>query len=613
MALSKDPDKQYDEIQSAEKFRNFHIKELDTLNRRMYGNYYRHDRHPDGPMAINHAYEYLTIMLPQISYGTPRVRVTSKSKRRRADPMLASAVVAETTPADIAEGLKFALNDWARDDRLEMTMLRFATDYFFFMSICLISIEDQPGYNGWETLVPQRPFAMRISHWHYGVDPTAKAFDVMAHDGPRYKFHSWKADHEDLLDDPEYDSDAVKQLVTDTDIDKFNWGGEESSEHFSPPKRKEIIAYDVWVPEHRDDNEDGDHGTIYTVAKGQSAEGQTKRIRGIRKPRPYHGPPWGPYIEAGFLCIPDHLYPLSPMIATAEVAEEVNSHHVAMSEDAATYKRNVLVDAASREDGQAIRNGKHGEYLVVKNPEAAREVETGGIARVSAEIIPALKMRLDHMSGLPEAVAGAVQKGVTATADQLAASGMNARTSGLQKNFRWFTREMFKTASWFMYHDEDQIYSGLGDEAERAGILEFRGGAFPGQENFSWYDNKIDIEPWSLEHTDNAIIQKRMLEAFQLMGQTAPLMLQAPFIDWKEMLNRLFDQMNMGSAEELIIQPMLDQMMGMEMGAMEQSGQPPSFSMSNPQAVSKGIEQEGPATQAARMTGAERSGALQAT
>ena len=97
------------------------------------------------------------------------------------------------------------------------------------------------------------------------------------------------------------------------------------------------------------------------------------------------------------------------------------------------------------------------------------------------------------------------------------------------------------------------------------------------------------------------------------MGQTAPLMLQAPFIDWKEMLNRLFDQMNMGSAEELIIQPMLDQMMGMEMGAMEQSGQPPSFSMSNPQAVSKGIEQEGPATQEARMTGAERSGALQAT
>lgn len=541
--LNLSPDKLRDEVKAAEAYRDLFTAKLHELTARATTSYFKEGDKPRTPTAVNHAYEYLSLMIPQVAYGVPRCTVQYGSPG--------------TDMHEIAEGLKHALNALADDEDLGETFETLANDFFWFMGVALTTSRDQPGRNGWEELVPQTPYVMRISPYHFAVDPLAKDMSPLSHNGPRYMMHMWKADAEDLLKDPTFDDGAVQAAGIDQNLEKYDG---DTGKNVDTPKRNEIVAWDIWIPELQMTDEEGYNGSVVTVGCGSSSEGRTKKTYFLRKEQPCFCPPWGPYSIFGAYKVMDCPYPLSPIVATAETAEEVNAHVAKAAQDAGSYKKYAVGNTDNPSDAQKVKHVKHGEMVLLDNPKDINEVETGGVSPTQYDYNHNAMDRLDRLSGVSDAMRGNVSQDATATAEAIAQSGTTARLAQLQKRYRRGVQQVFRSMSWELWYDDMEMHYGLGIDGGRAGTLDWEGGMVEGQEHMNPLAPRIKIEPYSLEHTSSALLQKRMTDVMTMIAEVAPLFAQAPYIPWKDLLDRVFEAMNVGELE--IDEQMLQQFTG---------------------------------------------------
>lgn len=533
--LKTDPENLHSEIRSATTYRENFLHNIDAIISRYYGRYYRKTKQPDRAVTDNHSYEYLSVMVPSVMYDSPRCRI------RSANPKMTD-IHGLFTMGDMARGIELFLNRWSEDSDISNVFRDLALDFFLTYSVAMVTIADQPGYSGSE-LVPQRPYVVRIPNHHFLMDSTATTSNPMQSDGPRWMGHMWKADKEDLLSDKNYNQGEIKKLIVDFDIEKYN------PEHDSQelPKRDEILAWDVWVPEKTLTKEPGFNGVIYTVAVGNTKAGQTKKAYMIRKPRPAYCPPWGNYIMHGAYRVPNTAIPLSPVIATAEQAEELNVHTTAAAEDARAFKSFAYGD--NNADGQRVRDVRNGEFVLLDTPETVGSMEIGGVKEAQYRYINFRREALNRASGMSDALRGETT-GATATESSIADSGTKIRMSGIKREYRRFLAKIFKSAAWFAFYGED-VVSSLGDDGERIGMSVFQGGITE-RKGFNFFDMSLSIDPLSHEHTDQALLQRRVQLAYESLISTAPAMIQMPFINWREPVRTLFEVLNVGDADEWI-------------------------------------------------------------
>ena len=539
MSLNVDADSLRQEILVATDFREKFLARLDDLIRRSYGRYYRSDRPPGSPMTENHGYEFQSVMLPTIVYDNPRCKI-KVAKPDTAD------MNGEGTIGQMAKGLELFLNRWSEDSNVAQPLSDMAVDFMYCHMVALVTIGNQPGYQGVE-MTPQQPYIIRIAPQHFILDPTAMTWNPMQSNGPRYMGHMWIADQEDLVDDPNYNSTAIKKLSVDTDVEVYY----EERKHLSVPLRNEIVAWDIWVPEMNElSDEPGYNGTIYTVAVANTPDGTSKKAYMIREPRPAYAPPWGPYVMHGAMKVMNSPYPLSPLVAIAEQWEELNAHTTAAAENAAAFKKFAYGEKANAVDVETIKHVRNGEVVLLDDTDEFGQMEIGGTSEAEYRFVEFSRERLNRASGLSDAYRGQTS-GVTATEASIADSGVKTRLSGLKRQFRTAVGLIFKTASWYAFYGED-FAANLGEEGERFGISEYHGGIEGGRENFNFFDLSLSIDPLSMEHTDQAMFQRRVQLAFETVTSLAQVMPQTPWIKWREPVRTLFESLNVGDADEWI-------------------------------------------------------------
>jgi hypothetical protein len=555
MALKIDPDSLRQEVRSSTAYRDHFLEAQSKIITRGHGNFYRDDKRPDRHITENHAYEYLSIMLPTLVYGNPRCKITSADPNQMDDSQ-------SVTMGDMAKGIELFLNRWSEDSLVSQPLGELAVDFLHSWMVALVTIQDQPGYQGVE-MVPQQPYIIRISPRRFIMDPTATSWGPMQSGGPRYMGHMWKADQEDLLKDPKYDHKAINLMATDGDIEAYDV----DRKNLDIPLRNEILAWDIWVPEIPSTDQRGYNGTIYTIAAAHTAEGIGKKTYQIREPRPCYCPPWGPYVMQGAYKVVDQVYPLSPLVATAEQAEEVNNHTTAAAESAKSFKKFAYGERTNEADAETLKHVRNGEIAIFDDTEKIGSMEIGGASESQYKYTEWARQRLNRVSGLSDAQRGEVTGGVTATESSIAESGTKARVNGLKRQFRLATSLIFKTASWYAFHGEDFIGK-LGAEGERAGMSEFRGGITAGREGFNFFDMTLHIDPLSMEHTDQAMFQRRAQMAFETLTNIAPVMLNTPWVKWREPVQMLFQSLNIANADEWID---FEQLKIMQQAAMQQA------------------------------------------
>ena len=546
--LDTTPSNLYQEIESAERFRDSHLEHYGDLMKDyvgpMYGGLDVEEFAPE-----NHVYEYLSLTVPRLIHDNPRVRVTSRRP---------------VSQGDVAKAIEHGINRWVRDTNVRSVIQRTAYDTLLTYGVVLTSQAPMPGQDPQAKYKSYWPNCYRISPKRFIIDPVAISVPEA-----RYMGHMWVRDKEDLIEesklDPSWNGDVIENLSESWEHDDLGKGKSRDRE---VPERHEVVAYDLWVPEIQLKNspgpEFGFHGTIFTVAAGGDYYGEkdSKKSDFIREPRPYYGPPTGPYTMYGAYYVPDSPYPLSPIMASAGQMNELNDHIRSASASAANYKRLILVDSKNKKLVQDVKSQPHDFVVPVEglDNDSVIQMELGGITNQQVSYIQMARDRLDRNSGIHDAMRGNVTGDATATEVSIAQGSSTMRLAYIRQQFQESVRNTLMKVSWFM-HNDDRVAFPLGaDAADQLGMGEpwFVGGM---DDSGSFDDLELEVDAYSMERVNEGLRQHRAMEAFQIITHVASAMPQMPYVDWNGMLNKLGDSMNMPDLSGLIDSEMLGQLM----------------------------------------------------
>jgi hypothetical protein len=535
MALDVSAQNLWDESESAITFREKHTDLSESMIKAFAGPRFRTDWTPDSEQHENHAFEWVTNMVPNLVFTNPQVEIKS-------DELEPEHPVLKATEA--------GLNAWIRAVNLADVLDEVAVDLQFDFGVLLITLESVPSPDGSayqfsdmpSALMPQppylRPRCYRLSPRRFFMDPQATS---RRH--PRYMGHDSIEDKQALIDakkldgEARYDEAAIKSLAADDMVDDaLNKLGQHPGTH--RVTRNQIVVREIYVPET---------GMIYTLAaSGPTAGSDTKpEAKFIRKPRPYVGPVTGPYVLFGLHIIPDQLYPLPPLAPVNDLMEEINAHSGQASEDAGAAKKLIVTDGDPKLT-KAITSEASG--TVVSIPQfsgRAQAVEIGGVSQGTMDYIQFLRDRLDRISGITDAVSGNIT-GATAEEIHTAQANRNVRIRKAQSRFRSCVVDALRVVLFHLWHNPRVVFPvQITDEKTgQAFVGEFRGGPGPDGDPLSYEALRVEIEPYSMEAVDQAVLQMRMEKAVvQVMGSAQNMVMQ-PWIRWRQLVDDQFEVLN---------------------------------------------------------------------
>lgn len=559
--LDVSPSNLLEEVNAAKKLRDGRIKKFRDQKEHYHGPAYSgvgDEYYPE-----NHYFEYVSLVVPKVIFDNPRVRVTTRR---------------QGTQADVAEALRHALNRWCKDLDLRKLLTATAVDMMFNWGVVLIRQAPDPGYRPGETdeegepAEYRRPAVYRIDQKHFFIDPLA-----IDQDTARYFGHEIARDKDDILAEAErnpgdWNIEQVEDMGEDDRLDEFYRKPAQQS-----PARNSVRYYEVWVPEHQLDDEHGPdqgfHGTIFTIADvSMSTMGDSSDLKGgykyLRKPKAYYGPKWGPYVMAGIYKVPGEQYPLSPLTAVEGQIEDLNVHVLAAQRAENAYKRFIMYDQRDTKTARAIKNNPTDYFIGVPDIDKQKVIqgEIGGSSDRQHLFISMKRDRLDRVSGLFDAQRGNVSGQGTATEVAVASEASSARMDFLKQQFTDFVQKILKTAAWYMYHDDRVVFPLGEDTAEELGMEPtmgpdgqayppepwFYGGSFDESSGATFDALELEIEPYSMERSSEGMLQRRTMEMFTLLTQTAPLIPQVPWVDWKELYDKIGEAMNMSDLGRLV-------------------------------------------------------------
>lgn len=554
--LDLDPDKLATEIQRAEDFRRKHTLRTAAIAARFMGNWFRVDLTSD-PTPENTIFAYVAYMLPELWYSTPDCRIKAKRPIQH---------------QDIADSMEGGVKTWLTETDFTDEGQQVVRDALMGYGFMQVGIEprDFPGDAAQQTFKasapdapdtdtvayddgipdppqpdappePQealRPFAIRLSPDQLIMDPRCET-PLKA----RYIGHSYWMDIDELRAKPDvYDPAGVEKLA-ESPRDYYDENRQERAVRYGESAdRHRVNLVDLWVPEH---------GKLITLARNYEATNT------ILRSVDYWGPPEGPYEVFGFYCIPGDPYPMGPIQPIMEQLEEMWVHQAQTSEEAKSYKRFVLVEAANIEGQKAVQNAKSGDIALVKGLNGNFvEVEMGGSPTGRLEHIATLRDRADRTIGLSDAQRGRVQ-GKTATETDIVQGNVDTRTSFLRTRVQRHTTRVLRRVCWYLFYDPAVVLPVSKTDPQTGQVLEgtFLGGIQKGQEGTGWIDFNLDIDPQSMPHSDDAMIQQRAMELLQVAQQVGEGMQMMPQVNWRYLVNMFGESFNQKDLFSLLFNP----------------------------------------------------------
>lgn len=557
--LKTTPSNLYNEIQAAERFRNKYLEYYDDILKKYAGAAMGSQ---DGEMLTeNHIYEYLSLTIPRLIHDNPRVSVSTRRP---------------VTQNETAKALQHGLNRWVRDTNVRQILMRTAYDILIAYGVVLTTQQPMQGHDPGASNRPYFPACYRISPKRFICDPLALSISEA-----RFTGHAWIRDKDDLIKEARGDSswnkEVIETLIVDT-LDKDSTGRKDDAVK-DAPSRREVAGYDIWVPEVRLDEspgpEEGFNGTIYTIGLGQDGSGKDSgEVDFIRDPRPYYGPPSGPYSFFGTYYVPDKIFPLSPILATMSQVDELNDHVKSAARSATQYKRLILVDSKSKKLMQDVKSQPDNYVVPVEGLDRDRviPIELGGITNQQVSYIQMARERLDRNSGIHDAMRGNVTGNATATEVSIADESGTVRLAYIKQQFQQSVRNLLQNVGWFLYYDERVMFPLGADAAKDLGMEEpyYVGGVTEEETGTSYNDLELEIDAYSMERTSESLRQRRTMEAFQLISNVAQAMPQMPYVKWGDLLDKLGDAMNMPDLSEMIDEQMMQEMVQQQQEQQQQ-------------------------------------------
>jgi hypothetical protein len=581
--LNYEPSKLIEEAEKAEDTRDTFLGSLDAMIERAHGPAYRSDKNgthnPD-----NHEHDFISHVLPQVAFSVPRV-----NSRGRA------GVVSRM----IAKAMKYGLNRWAEDQKLNEVIQGVVQDAFFTYGVFLTIYEpaawSAPYTKANDYEVVHLPVVRRLSPKQFLLDPLCSDWRFA-----RWMGHDCLYDLDELRDlsmDPESGWNQQMVDMLRADGDDVPW--RDSNIQKDGIDRNEVVIREIWCPGSYlpgygpDDGANGKYaGTIYTVAKGQDG---SMKDEWVREPRPYFGPPWGMYTLCGMYRVADLPYPLGPLCVQKPSSDAVNDIGRVIDEGVKAYKRYYITDGADVANKQ--KSAKNGHLYALKgfNKDSLVQVESGGVTEQMLAAYNFRRERLNRTASMSETLRGNAGGSKTATAESIADQANETVVGYYKQRAYGAVMQIFDTAGWYAYNsDKFQIKLGE-DAAQELGMQQpvFFGdpqgmmGAAAGLDGpmqIGDYKDVVEltVEPNSMDMVTSAMQKQQGLE---MLGTVFPMLQQIPtmpWVPWKDIGVYLADLYNNDSIANWFTSALQGQQMMTGMPAMPGS---PQMQMGSGQAM----------------------------
>lgn len=555
MALDRNPKKLSEERERASEFARKHLVKYKDMLDAYTSAAYRHGISTSN--QENHYYEFIRLTTSRVIHNNPRTRV----KTRRAGSQKSAAKAIES-----------GLNRWCVDYDARALLRMLYGQMCFAIAPVLTTVEQRPWFDPRTESIPSWPACYRLQPDRFFFDPVADSFETA-----RYVGHTYVRDFDDIEEAEKEEGWDIEALRSAKRGDDWTDSGTRRMGRDYIPDRNEVVLHEMWIPEWEiGDPAMGFNGALVTLIDGNGE-------KFVREPRPFYGPRWGPYTAFGVYPVPNDPYPLSPFAATFEQVNVLNKVVAAANKAICEYKRLVLVPADNPDLLNKIKSAGDGLVLPVVglNKEMVLPLEIGGITAQHLAQIEQQLARVDRNTGIGEVQRGNVEADATATAVSVAESSTDASLSYIKQQFESGTRNMLRTVAWYLYHDDRiefpvEATPEMVDPMTGMPMVEpwFVGGSFDPDSGATFDDLELEIEPYSMEMSNDALQRAQMLQQVELAITLADFAAMHPEWDVKAMLREVGQTFNNPGIEDWYNADMANMMVGMP--GLQQAAYPPA-------------------------------------
>ncbi len=511
------------EIKAAAAERDVILEESKTLLKRYLGG----DSEVQTPENV--PFQYVSLIMPMLVFNDPQVQVGSRKSRN-----------------EQVRAMHHGVNRWVSDTKLAQRLRPAAFNLAFSFAALKVSIEEQPGFDGHVTeFVPVRPNVEHISSRKFVIDTRC------GEDPENARF--WGESITKDIDDLKTWAEDSKTGWLKDEIDNLKPDGDDADardgDHVS---RNEVTYYELWVPEitltgddlpsywEGDDPspESGYHGTIYTIAQQNESF--------IREPRPFYGPPSGPYELLGIYPRGDHgkggsPLPLSPLVASRQQIDDWNDVEGTVTAGIRSYKR-IFVAA----NAEKLQSANHGDMVNADgfDKTQSEKVEVGGVTDEQLSNADRLRDRTDRQLAMSESMRGRPSSNTTATAESIAADNASARFAFFKSCFLEHVRRLLEKVAWYLWHTPEAVFplgddaaqemypqpDGMPDDLWKPQVWFYGGEASEGEhdpDQIGWHELELTIDPYSMEKTNEALQQQRAMQTMEMVISLVPVIQQS--------------------------------------------------------------------------------------
>jgi hypothetical protein len=260
--------------------------------------------------------------------------------------------------------------------------------------------------------------------------------------------------------------------------------------------RKKVWLHDVWIP---------DEGIIITLPpKGQG----TKIMRTVE----YDGPEGGPYDLLTYHHFPNSVIPIPPIYNVLNLNNIINRLVTKMKHQAEREKKVMLYELTGAEDAELIRNTPDGFTAGVKNVDAFKEVEFGGVADTNFPFVQFLEQQYSIQGGNLYTIGGRESQAETLGQEQMLQANASKQLQDMVLQVHRFTRNITKKLAWYLWSDPYIQIPVIKELGEFKLQVEYT----PDVREGDFFDYGFDIEPYSMARMSP---ETRFQRLMQLVGQ----------------------------------------------------------------------------------------------
>jgi hypothetical protein len=260
--------------------------------------------------------------------------------------------------------------------------------------------------------------------------------------------------------------------------------------------RKKVWLTDLWIP---------DEGIIVTIPP----EGQGNKIMRVVE---YDGPEDGPYDLLTYHHFPNSVIPIPPIYNVLNLNNIINRLVTKMNHQASREKKVMLYELSGAEDAETIRNTPDGFTAGVKNVDAFKEVEFGGVAETNFPFVQFLEQQYSIQGGNLYTIGGRESQAETLGQEQMLQANASKQLQDMVLQVHRFTRSITKKLAWYLWSDPYIQIPVIKELGEFKLKVEYT----PDVREGDFFDYGFDIEPYSMSMMSP---ETRFQRLMQLVGQ----------------------------------------------------------------------------------------------